>query len=521
MIRAFRTEHRLAAAVCGLLIALAGAARARAADCAALAHRAIDGATIASAELVPAGPMSVPAQAWGAPPVSVDLPAFCRVKGVAGPSVGFEVWLPLDWNGRLLSVGNGGFGGSVRPDAMADGLKAAYAVTGNDTGHAGESRAWMGDEAAVREWGHGATHLATGPAKAIVAAFYGAPARYAYFTGCSTGGAQAMEEAEFYPDDYDGIIAGAPGMAYAHLMLSFLWGLKAASAHPDGVIGPDKLRLLHRAVLDACGDAEERARGVLDDPLACRFDPARLACKAGEAADCLTPGQVATAEALYQGPRNPRTGAQIYPGFARGSEFDPTAASPLAGGWVGIQGPLAQIFAIPLLRDMAYRDPKWDWRTFDWDQDVADLERRLGDDIEATNPDLSGLRAHAGKLIVYQGWMDPLNAQTLPAEYRAAAIARFARDQRISREAATTEVDAMLRLFMVPGMGHCAGGPGPSTIDPLAAMRAWVEDGRAPERLTATGVDGGKLIARPICAYPAVAHGTGACVRSARSGSAD
>jgi feruloyl esterase len=404
---------------------------------------------------------------------------------------------------------------------MAEGLKDGYAVTGNDTGHMGESRAWMGDAAMVGEWGHSATHLATVPAKAIVTAFYGAPARYAYFTGCSTGGAQAMEEAEFYPGDYDGIVAGAPGMAYAHLMLSFLWGLKTASAHPDGVIPQDKLRRLHQAVLDDCGDAEERARGVLDNPLACRFDPARLACKAGDAPDCLTPGQVATAEALYQGPRNPRTGAQIYPGFARGSEFDASAASPLAGGWGGIQGPLAQIFAIPLLKDMAYHDPHWDWRTFDWDKDVDDLERRLSAEIEATNPDLSGLRAHGGKLIVYQGWMDPLNAQTLPVQYRAAVIARFARDQHLGRKAATAEVDAMLRLFMVPGMGHCGGGPGPSKLDALTAMRAWVEDGRAPDRLTATGLADGRPIARPICAYPAVAHRTGACVAPIHSSLAD
>lgn len=503
-------------AVSGLIAAgLAAASPARAGDCAGLTGVRIDGATITSAEWTPAGAMSVPAAAWGAPPVVVQLPAFCRVRGVADPAIGFEVWLPAQgWNGRLLSVGNGGFGGSVRTDALADGLQAGYAVTSNDTGHQGQDRAWMRDPVRVGAWGHSATHLATGPSKAIVAAYYGGPARFAYFAGCSTGGAQAMEEAEYYPDDYDGVVAGAPGMDYTGLMLSFLWGLKVASAHPDSLIPPDKLRLLHRAVIAACADPLGRTSGVLSDPMACRFDPAQLHCKGEDRADCLTPHQVETAVSLYQGPRNPRTGAQIYPGFAFGSEADPTADDTLAGGWSGIQGPLAQAFAIPLLRDMVYQDPQWDWRRFDWDHDVDDLDRRIAAAIDATNPDLRGFRAHGGKLIVYQGWNDPLNAQTLPINYRAQVIDRLARTQRISRGAAAAAVDGFLRLFMVPGLAHCVGGPGPSRIDALSAVRAWVEQGSAPESLIATGpaVSGrtaASQLARPVCRYPNVARWTG------------
>jgi feruloyl esterase len=473
----------VAAAVAAMAL-LAG--EARAADCAGLASLKLSGARIASATVTPAAD---------------GQPAYCRVKGVAATSVGFEVWLPIEgWNGRLLSVGNGGFGGQAPTPALAEGLRQGYAVTGDDTGHQGEDRGWMADPVKVRYWGHSAVHLATGPAKAVVRAYYGTRARFAYFSGCSTGGAEAMEEAEFYPADYDGVLAGAPGMSYAHLMLSFLWGLKAAEA--GSVLSPVKLEVLHRTVLAKCDELDGLKDGLISAPEACRFDPAELVCNSGDAPDCLTAGEVTTARMIYQGPRNPRTGAQIYPGFAFGSETDPAspAASPFAYGWGGIQGPLAQMFAIPLMRDMVYRDPKWDWRSFDWDKDVADLDHRVGSDITATDPDLRAF-ARRGKLIMYQGWGDPLNAQTLPVDYRAQVIGLFAGAG--GRAAAERRVDGFLRLFMVPGMGHCQGGPGPSRFDGLAALRAWVEEGRAPDRIIAGGSPRlGSGAARPLCPYP-------------------
>ena len=301
-------------------LSVMNAASARAADCAEVMSAKVAGARVTSAELTQAAPMNL-SPGPGMPTALFQLPAFCRVKAVAGMSVGLEVWLPASgWNGQLLSVGSGGFGGAVGTYALADGLLRGYAVTANDTGHQGPDRAWMHNRDQVRAWGHTATHDATGPSKALVKAFYGSPARHAFFAGCSTGGAQAMEEAQFYPDDYDGIVAGSPGMSYAHLMLSFLWGLKVATAYPDSLIPPAKLQLLHHAVVQECATPPGRASGVVDDPLACRFDPRRLTCRGADGPDCLTPHQVETAIALYQGPRNPRTGAQIYPGFAFGSE---------------------------------------------------------------------------------------------------------------------------------------------------------------------------------------------------------
>ncbi len=485
----------------------------RAADCQALTTRALDGAHVVSAELTPAGPMTTPVPL--SVPVTLDLPPFCRVKGIAATSIGFEVWLPVHgWNGRILSVGSAGFGGEQPLNGLAEGLRKGFAVTSNDTGHQGADPSWMKDPDKVRLWGHTATHLATAPAKALVAAYYGAPAHRAYFQGCSTGGAQAMEEAEFYPDDYDGIVAGAPGMSYAHLIMSFLWGLKATQP-PGALIPPGKLQVLHAAVLAACDRNDGLKDGLISDPQACRFDPASIACKPTDTATapCLTAAQALTAKLIYSGPRNSRTGVSIYPGFAYGSEADPSIAKPLAYGWGAIQGPLAQIFAIPLLRTMVYRDPTWDWRGFDWDKDVAEVDRKVGADITALSPDLRPFRAHGGKLLIYQGWGDQFNGQTLPIEYRRQVIGFLAAKGRAART--EQDVDGFLRVFMAPGMAHCLGGPGFSNFDALAAVQTWVETGHAPDQILAsrsppTGpMPAPGNSARPICAYPKSARYAG------------
>lgn len=497
-----------------LLGAVLFAAPALAADCKALTAQAFDGAHVVSADVMPAGPMTTPVPL--SEPMSLDLPAFCRVKGIAAASIGFEVWLPVrGWNGRILSVGSAGFGGDQPLNALAEGLRKGYAVTSNDTGHQGADPSWMKDPGKVRLWGHTATHLVTAPAKAVVAAYYGAPARRAYFEGCSTGGAQAMEEAQFYPDDYDGVVAGAPGMSYAHLMMSFLWGLKATEP-PGAFIPPEKLQVLHAAVLAACDGNDGLKDGLISDPEACRFDLASITCKPTDAAaaPCLTAAQARTARLIYSGPRNSRTGAAIYPGFAYGSEADASAGKPLAYGWAAIQGPLAQLFAIPLLQTMVYRDQAWDWRAFDWDRDVAEVDHRVGADITALSPDLERFRAHGGKLLIYQGWGDQFNGQTLPIEYRRQVIGALAAKDRPAR--AEQAVDEFLRVFMAPGMAHCLGGPGFSNFDALAAVQAWVETGDAPDQILASRSPAAGPApaagdsARPICAYPKAARYVGA-----------
>jgi feruloyl esterase len=504
-------RNLLLAGVCVAAIWGMSDVRARAGDCAGLTKAAFEGAEIASAETTEAGPFEIPAMG-PFPSRSVDLPAFCRVKGVAASRIGFEVWLPTaQWNGRLVAVGSGGFGGTIGISDLADKLKQGYAVTANDTGHTGSGIGWMHDANALLDWGHRATHIVSLPAKGIVAAYYGKAAAYSYFQGCSTGGAQAMEEAEFYPADFNGIVAGSPGMDYSHLMLSFLWGLKAATDH--AAIPEEKLQILNRSVMAQCDGLDGLADGSIANPQACRADPAALLCKAGQDSACLTPAEAETAALIYQGPRNPKTDAQIYPGFAAGSEASPAFTGKLAPlyGWTLIQGPLATQYAVPLLKNMAFGDG-WDWKTFDWDKDVERFEAVVHDKIDATDPDLRAFAEDGGKLIMTQGWGDPFNAQTMPVGYRNAVIAVFAR--ATGQSGATASVDRFFRLFMAPGMGHCGGGPGPSQFDALSAMRRWVEQGEAPERLIATtqlmpGVPPQTALSRPLCPYPKSARYSG------------
>lgn len=439
-------------------------------------------------------------------PKGITLPAFCQVQGMVKAHIGFELWLPEQrWNGRLLALGSGGFGGFINADELATMLAKGYAVTANDTGHTGNGQVWMSVRETRRAWGHSATHDVIVPVKAMVREFYQRPPAHSYFQGCSTGGDQAMEEAEFYPDDFDGIVAGSPGMDYSHLMLSFLWGLKATTDH--AYLSQQKLQLIHQAVLAQCDATDGVKDGLLENPLACDFHPEELLCEGKGKASCLTRQEVATAQAIYRGPRNPRTGAVIYPGFVPGSEASPGFTGELANvyGWRMIQGALAIGYAVPLLKNMVF-GKDWGWKTFDWDHDVARVEKAIHADIDAADPDLRAFHARGGKLVMIQGWGDPYNAPTLPIRYRARVIDAFV--------GATREVDGFFRLFMAPGMGHCMGGPGPSRTEALAAVRAWVEKDKAPARLVAyrftfPGQPAMPAMSRPLCPYPQIARWTG------------
>lgn len=496
-------------ACCFLAMTLPGRAESKA--CTKLTSQHFPHTHIRSAHNVAAGPFVASGQVAFLTP-TVMLPAYCRVKGVVAPHIGFEIWLPEQgWNGRLLALGSGGFGGSIDDRQLASMLKRGYAVTANDTGHIGQGYAWMHNPAARRAWGHSATHDVIGPMKDIVRAFYKKGPGYSYFDGCSTGGAQAMEEAEFYPDDFNGIVAGSPGMDYSHLMLSFLWGLKSSTDH--AALSPQKLQLINRAAMKQCDAADGLKDGLLENPLACRFRPQELLCKGKKTNACLTGQEVKTAELLYQGPRNPRTGTQIYPGFVPGSEAAPQYTGTLvnAYGWTMIQDRLARQYAIPLLKNMVF-GKNWNWKSFDFDRDVARVDHAVHSDIDATDPNLQAFHSHGGKLIMTQGWGDPYNAQTYPIEFSARVIAVFA--AREGQRKATKTVDAFYRLFMAPGMGHCIGGPGPSRIDALSAVRTWVETGKAPDKLVARtihfpGERSTAAMRRPVCPYPQIASWTG------------
>lgn len=514
-LRYFSMRFRLVFAALSWVGLLAGG-RLHATDCAALGNMNLPDATVTSATPVAAGPLEIPAK--GAVSAEhIALPAFCRVRGTAEPSIGFELWMPAqNWNGRLLSLGNGGFGGSIDLHPLAGYLQEGYAVTANDTGHAGSGTGWMHEPSALLAWGHDATHRALEPVEALVRAYYGKPQNYAYFQGCSTGGAQAMEEAEFYPKDFNGIVAESPGMDYSHLMSSFLWGLK--SVHDHALLSQAKLELLRDAALKKCDADDGLKDGLIGRPLDCRLRPKDLECRQGHEDKCLTPQEAETAELIYQGPRNPRTGAQIYPGFVPGSEAGSTFLKVPGGGkfmlngWTLIQGRLAEQYAIPLLKNMIF-GKDWDWTTFDWDKDVARVDEVLGSKIDSMNPDLRPFQQAGGRLVMVQGWDDPLNAATLPIDYRSQVIAAFGRSMPL--QAASNTVNAFFRLFMAPGMSHCQGGDGPSKVDALDALTRWVEQGRAPAQLIATKVQPGSdepakpLMRRPLCPYPSYARYSG------------
>ena len=485
-------------------------------SCESLATASIPNTTISLAQSVAAGPFTPP----GSTTAITNLPAFCRVVGSIstkpGENVGIEVWLPADatdWNGRFEGVGNGGFGGTIVYSALATGLQRGFATANTDTGHVGGTSGqigqvltWAQNRVSLIDWGHTSIHLMTVSAKEIVEAFYGKAVTYSYYDGCSTGGAEGMEEAEFYPSDYDGIHAGSPGQDYSHLMMSFFWGGLLPAKNPAATIPQASLDLLNQAVLQQCGGKLALSSGYLLDPSSCHFDPAQLLCKGGQdPTTCLTEPQVQEAAMLYSPVKDPANGLRLYPGFARGGEET----------WSLIQGALVGAYAQPLIANTVFDNPNWDWTTFNFDTDAFLVDQKLSPSINATNPDLHRLRSHGSKLLVTQGWADALNAQTLPIEYFNSVV--------INQQSLETTL-GFYRLFMAPGMSHCGGGPGPNTIggaappttidaehDVVAALQTWVEGGTPPDRLISTKYVNdtpaqGILRELPLCPYPGLIH---------------
>jgi feruloyl esterase len=475
-----------------------------AATCESLMSAHVANTTITAAQSIPVGNYVAPDG------TNVGtMPAFCRVAATVSTqpteAVKIEIWMPASgWNGKYESQGSGGFGGSINYLALAAPVNAGFATATTDTGHEGGTSGmigaplpWAQNPVSLYDWGHTSIHLMTVAAKDIIKQFYKKEARYSYYSGCSTGGAEAMEEAEFYPEDFDGLWAGSPGMDYSHLMESFLWGGLPSAQNPAAILSQSGLNLLNSAVLNACTSAKAVSTDTfLNDPRDCHYDPSALLCAAGQSpSTCLSAPQVAAVKHLYSPVTNPRTGLKLYPGFARGSE----------GQWALIQGRLISIFAQPLLANTVFNNPNWDWTTFNYDSDAKLVDQLLSPRINATNPDLSKLRELGHKLIMTQGWVDSLNAQTLPIEYYDDVVLS---DNSVGDH--DHETADYFRLFMVPGMSHCGGGPGPNNFDAVAALEQWVEHGVKPDTLLATAyVNGspsqGVAMTRPLCPYPKIA----------------
>ncbi len=443
---------------------------------------------------------------------SIATPEFCRFQAISEPAVRFEVWMPLsNWNGKFQVVGNGGMAGTISYAAMGAAIRRGYATASTDTGHeAGPipfDASWAsGRMDLIEDFGHRALHLTTVHGKSVIEHYYTNAPTYSYYVGCSKGGQQGLMEAQRYPNDFDGIVAGNPANDWTRFYAgAHLWYSQAMLSDTDAWIPPAKLNALGEAVNQAC-DANDGIRdGILMNPLACNFEPSSLQCDAGtDTNSCLTPKQVTAVENIWSGVRN-SNGELIYPGLVPGGE----AARGSWSTWVTGGAPFESLHwrgGEGFFRWFVFDDPDWDFREFDYDRDLEFALERVGGAVDAADPDLSAFRDRGGKLLVYHGWSDPDISPLASIQYFENVVDRQASAHPGSANALARTQD-YFRLFMVPGMGHCRGGPGPDRFDALSALENWVENGVAPDSIMASKVEAGITTrTRPLCVYPEVAQ---------------
>lgn len=469
-----------------------------AALCSSLVSVALANGTVTSAEEVGPGAFAPPPTTAGGGPVVqpyTALPAFCRVTATLTPTsdsqIKIEVWLPSTaWNGKFQGVGNGGWAGTISYAALANAVARGYAAASTDTGHSTRGASFvLGHPEKLVDFAHRAVHEMTVHAKAITTTFYDRAPSLAIWDGCSTGGRQGLAEASRYPADYDAIIAGAPPAAWARLAGVRIAVNQFVSRSASSYIPPTKYGLINDAVVKACDAEDGVSDGVLEDPTACRFNPTTLQCKGGDSASCLTPPQVETAKALYASVKDPATGAILYPSLLQpGSELQ----------WAIIAGPEPYQNSVEVLRYLAYKDPAWDWRSFNPATDVALMD--AAGEVLNSSPNLGPFFARGGKLLLYHGWSDPTNPAMTSVTYFDRIVETVGRDV----------VGKSVRLYMVPGMAHCRGGVGTDTFDRVAAVENWVATGTAPASIVAARLTAGKVTrTRPLCPYPQVARYSG------------
>lgn len=478
-------ERSLLALLAAAFVAVPGA---RAQSCEKLAERSSATAAISMARTVPAGDFTVPGGKR-----FPGLPAFCRVTAVLKPTadseIHTEVWLPSSgWNGKYLAVGSGGWGGSIAYDAMADALHRGYVTSATDDGHTGPSGSFIaGHPEKFIDFAYRSEHEMVVEAKSLIKAFYG-HARYSYWSGCSGGGREGLLQAYRYPEEFDGIIAGDPANVRRNAWA--LWLANKTFKDPQDSIPPSKYPMIHRAVLDACDAKDGLKDGLISDPESCSVDFRRLTCRQGDAPDCLTPRQVHTAQTILS-PATDSSGNVLFPRLEPGTEL---RWARLAGG------PVPADLFLDQFRYVVYQDPDWDWKTFDLERDSAKANA-INKNVDDLNPDLSIFAKHGGKLLLYHGWADQQVAPGSTIDfYREAARLSGSGDS----------VSEWMRLFMVPGMGHCSGGEGPDHFDKIHVMEEWVEQGKAPARIVTAHSTAGKVDrTRPLCPYPQVARYNG------------
>jgi feruloyl esterase len=467
-------------------------------SCEAVSTLGLPNAAITLAQAVEAGGFTPPA-ASSAPAAFRALPAFCRVAATLKPTrdydIKIEVWMPASgWNGKFQAVGNGAFNGAIAYPAMTTALARGYATSSTDTGHVGGSASFaLGHPEKLIDFGWRAVHEMTAAAKKIIATYYDGGPKYSYWNGCSAGGRQALKEAQRFPADFDGIIAGAPGLDWTGRAAQALRVAKALENNESGRLSRPQVQLLHQAAVHACDVLDGVKDGLIEDPRRCTFDPAVLQCKGAGDAACLTTAQVETARMIYSAAVNPRTKREIA-GLERGSELGWTDL-----GWTAS----ARATGLDQFRFIVFSDPSWDVRTFNFDADIVRAEDTDDNTINALDPNLKPFLDRGGKLIQYHGWSDPQIAPGNSTQYYARVLEVLGGAGRIENS---------YRLFMAPGMAHCGGGEGPNTFDMVGALEQWVETGKAPDQVLASHSTNGVIDrTRPLCPYPRVAvyKGTG------------
>lgn len=479
-----------------------------------VAKLALPGMEIVAVEVRPAGSFQPPVKAFAAE----HLPPFCRIAVVMRPTpdsnIKIEVWLPAPdkWNGRLLGTGNGGGAGRISYPALAGGLRLGYATANTDLGTSPAAEQVVAHPERWANFGSTGTHEMTVAAKAIIGAYYGRPAAHTYFIGGSTGGQQALVEAQRYPEDYNGIIAGAPAINRTHLHAMFLWDWQALRQRPGSALAPDKIALVIRSEIQEVGGKDGGAPGddFLSDPRMCHFDPESLRPQ-------LSAEQVAALKRIYAGPSNPRTGEQIFTPPPYGSER-----------LIGLSAENENVPHIYPYVFMWAMPGRFDPAKFDFDRDLDAMDRKEAAILNANNPDLTGFQNRGGKLLMFSGTADAI----VPFQDEVNYYERVARAQ-----GGLDRTQAFFRFYVVPGMAHVAGGPGlnefgqgifrgaprgDSDHDLFTALIKWVEEGVAPERIIATAYVGGASphpirFQRPIYPYPKFPEYIGGDVKSPAS----
>jgi feruloyl esterase len=423
----------------------------------------------------------------------------CKVSVTSHPTkdsdIRIEVWIPAGsaWNGKFVQLGNGGFAGSIPSGRLKAIAASGYAAAATDDGHEapGTNAAWaLGHPEKLVDFGWRALKETTDVSKALIKAQNAGGAKRSYFFGCSDGGREALMEAQRFPADFDGIVAGAPAN-YMSLLFGNGAAQQQALSRPGGYLDKAALELLQTAALKQCGGGD-----YIRDPAACRFDPGALQCKPGKTEGCLTAPQVVSARAIYDGRRDPRSGKAVLRGISPGAEA-------YAGSWQAwITGPdkarngeaAGYQFSSNAFRYFAFGDPAFDFLKLDLGGQFDRAKAKMGPIIDAESANLSAFRKHGGKLVQFHGWNDP----AIPA----ASSIRYYEDVHRTMD----DAGDFYRLYLVPGMLHCGGGPGPGTVDWLDTLDRWVEAGQAPAALTATSAANGSQL---LCPYPAVAKSDG------------